>query len=436
MQSKPELAGTRFLRINLQPDVKGSNVLGYLLACWAGIMVASFVPTLQPYLLTEFLHVPEAKQGVVSGKLAFLGEVVFILTAGFWGAISDKFGRRIVIASAFLIFSVGIWCYPRVDSLMQLYMARSLIGFGFAAYSCMAITLIADYAQPDSRGKLTGYHGIANGFGALTAVFFLLRLPAMLQARGMSPVEAGYITYNIVAVMMLVIALLTWLGTKDNKQDSSEEKASLVSIFRGGLLAAKHPVIRLSYAAAFVARGNLTIVGTFFTLWLANYGTDIGLDRAEGIKRAGMVVGIAQMVTLFGAVAFGIMADKFDHIKVLMLTLFIAAIGYGSTYFIVNPFGGWMIVCAVFIGLGEVGCIITSAVLIADHSPVKVRGAVIGFFNICGGLGILVASAVGGYLFDYWDPTGPFVLFALAAIVVFFWGGILLRRQKNSSLAV
>jgi MFS family permease len=90
-----------------------------------------------------------------------------------------------------------------------------------------------------------------------------------------------------------------------------------------------------------------------------------------------------------------------------------------------------MIACAILIGFGEVGTIITSAVLIADQSPKELRGAVIGFFNICGGIGIMVASMVGGYLFDLWDPTGPFVLFGLLSIVIFFWAMVLKSRQTT-----
>ena len=87
-----------------------------------------------------------------------------------------------------------------------------------------------------------------------------------------------------------------------------------------------------------------------------------------------------------------------------------------------------MIICAIFIGLGEVGVIITSAVLIAQQTPSKIRGAVIGLFNLSGAIGILVAAKFGGYLFDHWRESGPFILFGLLALVVTLWA-IAVRKK-------
>ena len=87
---------------------------------------------------------------------------------------------------------------------------------------------------------------------------------------------------------------------------------------------------------------------------------------------------------------------------------------------------------AIIIGLGEVGCVITSSTLIAQESPVRIRGAVVGFFSACGAIGILIASKVGGQLFDVWSPTGPFVLFGFFAFVVALCG-IGLRLFGDSS---
>ncbi len=419
----------RYWGVNLLPDVRGVHMSAFYLACLAGIMLATFVPQLQPFLLSEFLHIPQSEQGQVSGSIAFWGELAIIVAVGFWGSLSDKIGRRPVMAASFLIMAAAIILYPMAGSYHALLWVRVLFGIGVAAFSCMTFAIMADYAHDDSRGKATGYLGMANAFGALLTVFVLLRLPAIFQNQGMDSQQAGLLTYGIVAALGLASAVLLWIGLKPGRSALSSSDGSLLHIARKGLVAARDPGVALSYGAAFVSRGNLAIVGTFFTLWIANYGTtELGLSRADALAKAGIIVGIAQSCTLVGAPLFGLMSDRINRVDALAVTLAISALGYGGTYFVEDPLSGGMIFCAVLIGLGEVGCIITSGVLIAQQSPVAVRGAVMGFFNLCGAVGILVAAKLGGYLYDNWRESGPFVCYGIIAFLVLIWALLVSKR--------
>lgn len=152
------------------------------------------------------------------------------------------------------------------------------------------------------------------------------------------------------------------------------------------------------------------------------------MTAAEALSKAGMVIGISYMAAFVGAPLFGILTDKVDRTVALMITLVVAFIGYGGTFFVTDPFSGLMIAFMILVGLSEVGCIITSGVLIAQQSPTRIRGAVIGIFNLTGAIGILVASKVGGYLFDNWRASGPFVFFGCFALLVLIWA-LLVRRR-------
>lgn len=417
------LSGKRFIALDLSPGTARRNVLMFFACCWLGILMNTFIPQSQPFVLSEFLKIPESEQGVVSGKLGFWSEIILILSVGFWGAICDRFGRRIVASSAYLLFAVACILYPRSETYGELLFARMWFGLAAAAYACISVTLIADYTSGNSRGKLTGYHAMFNGLGALTTVFLLLRLPARFQAQGMTPIDAGFATYNIVACVCVLVAVLAWFLLSKQRPQISGKHPGFIRQAAQGFRAGRSPRVALAYLTAFVSRGNLAIVGTFFTLWVANYGSlEMGMNRADALKKAGMIVGVAQMVTLIAAPIFGVMADRIGHLKALVITLLVSAAGYCGTYLVGNPFGGAMILCAVLIGLGEVGVVITSAVLIADEAPAQMRGAIIGFYNLCGGIGIMIANAVGGYLFDNWNPVGPFVLFGAIAFLAALWG--------------
>ncbi len=424
-----------FLGMKLAGATRPFNMFTFYWAALTGILLQTFIPQMQPYLLTEFLHIPEGEQGVVSGKLSFWGELVIIVMVGVWGTLSDRIGRRPVMALGYLVMSAAVFLYPRADSYEQLLLARLAFAAGAAAYAVMIVTLIADYVSDDSRGKATGLMGFCNGLGALITVMLVLRLPKMFQDGGQTPIEAGLTTYSIIGGLTLFTGLLMWFGLRDLPVERRERHKPLLQQARAGLLAARDRGIALAYGASFVARGNLAIVGTFFTLWLANYGTlELGLSRAEAMASAGMFIAIAQSSALLSAPLFGLLTDRINRVTALNLTLLLAFLGYGGTWFVEDPFAAGMIVCAVLIGMSEVGCIITSSVLIAQQTPERIRGAVIGLFNLTGAVGIMVASIVGGMLFDAWREAAPFILFGLFALVVLIWG--LLVRSKIEPVPV
>ncbi len=421
----------RFIGLNLNSGVTPKNLLTFYLACLTGIMLATFIPSTQPFLLSEVLKVPEAERGVISGNLNFWGEIVIILSVGFWGSLSDKIGRKAVTVMGYTVMAAGLILYGLSQDTTDLLIARLVYSFGIASVSTMIIALMADYASDENRGKATGYLGMMNGVGAMIAVLFLLKLPNMYQGQGLDAGAAAFATYSTMAVVAVIVALAMFLGLKPGQATHNEEKVSLIQQTRDGFAAAKDSGVMLAYGSSFVARGNLTVVGTFFTLWGSIYGTnELGMTAAEALAKSGGIVAISYIASLFSAPIFGIMSDRMKRVDALAITLLIGAIGYTGTYFIDNPFSLGMIGLLILIGMAEVGCIITSGVLIAQQAEEKIRGSVVGIFTFSGAMGILIASVVGGQLFDNWLKSGPFVFFGFIAACVFIWALIVRNKIK------
>ena len=424
-------SGKRLIGLSVFDSVTFANLFAYYIACLVAILMATFLPQTQAFLLTATLNIPESQQGVVSGDLNFWGEIVIILTVGLWGAVSDRIGRRVVMAVGFAIMALAFWFYPRATSVGELLMYRLLYSAGIAAVICMIVTVVADYVRDVSRGKASGYLGVMNGIGAMIAAFVLIKLPAWFIADGMTPSEAGNAAFGIVTGIALFTAALLWFGLQKRAARPQEERPAIAQMMAEGLRAAKDPGIALAYGASFVARGNFAVVGTFLALWLTTHGTvELGMTAADALARAGMIIGISYTAALIGAPIFGVLTDRISRTSALMITLVVAAIGYGGTFFVTDPFGVTMIVLMIFVGLSEVGCVITSGVLIAQQTPERIRGSVIGIFNLTGAVGILVASKLGGYLFDHWRPAAPFVIFGGFALLVLVWALLVRRRVK------
>ena len=427
----------RFLGLNLNGDVFSGHMLTFYLACYMAIMLATFVPQTQPFLLAEVLHLDPSRQGVVSGNLNFWGEIVIIVTVGLWGSLSDRIGRRLVTAAGFVLIAAGIFMYGCARDIPGLLIGRVIYSAGIAAISTMLITLMADYVSNPSRGRATGYLGIMNGLGAMTAALFLLKLPAMFKSGGMDAEGAAFATYATMATVTLAIGVVMFFGLRGGRQAFHSRKTPMLRQLREGIAEGRRPIIALAYSASFVARGNLAVVGTFFTLWASVYGSsELGMTSAEAIKKGGGILAISYMASLLSAPLFGMMVDRMNRVSALAISLLVGATGYGSTYWLQDPFGLPAIASLVLIGMAEVGCIITSGVLIAEQAPDRLRGSVVGVFTLTGAIGILVASVVGGYLFDHWQQTGPFVFFGLISAAVLLWALLLRGRPAGSSAAM
>ena len=185
----------------------------------------------------------------------------------------------------------------------------------------------------------------------------------------------------------------------------------------------------LAYAAAFAARGDMLVVGTFTFLWTLQAAEDLGLGMADGYKRGGMVVGIIQGSALLWAMVMGWILDKIDRVTGVIIAFTLVAIGYTSFGLMDDPFSNSIILPAVILGMGETSTIIGANALIGQSAPAAVRGAVLGSFALCGAMGILIATSIGGRVFDLFAPGAPFVqmgiinTLVLAGAVYVWWRG-------------
>lgn len=419
----------KFGPIRLMQGVTVGNMFTYYFATVTSLLLFTFLPQFQPFLLTEVLNIPESQQGVLSGNLQFFAEIIILLSIGTWGTLSDKIGRKFVFSIGFVLMGLALYFYPSVDSVLTLFTFRGLFALGSSAVTTMISTVIADYAMDEDRGKASGFQGIGNGIGALLTVFLVLQLPKIFVADGMSEFEAGRITYLAMMGVAIFSAIILYIGLQNRTKTQAEQKKGFIEIAKEGIAAASDPGVALAYMAAFISRGDLAIVGTFFTLWVVTYGTtQKGLSTAEALATAGIIIGISQTMALITAPIFGVLSDRMNRANAVILAVALASIGYGSTIFVTDPTGPSVFIVAALIGIGEICGVIASGVLIAQQAPRDIRGSVIGIFSLCGTFGIMTATGIGGQLFDKWLPQGPFILFSILGFVVVIIGLAIRKR--------
>lgn len=424
--------------IQLVPGISRANALVFFYAAFIGITLNTYVNFIQPYVLTEQLLIPEAEQGRVTGDLVFFSELALLAFCAWAGLLADRHGRRFVFTLGFIVLAVGFSLYGFVDTYAQLLLLRLGIALGVACINVMVSTVQADYPQEGSRGRFVGITGFCVGIGALFLVFVLSKLPLWFSTLS-DPATAGRYALITTAMIAVLSALVMRFGLSDNNPSDNHDQINTPNWrqrLTQSLAAAKvNPKVGLAYGCAFVARGDLIVIGVFFSLWMTQAGIASGMSTAAAVKTGGMYFGIVQGAALVSAPILGFLNDRLERIKALQISLLLAALGYGSLGFITDPMEGLMLPVAILLGIGQMSVMLASQTLIGQEAPIQMRGAVMGMFSICGALGILFITKVGGIAFDAWKPA-PFVIVAICNIILCLAAWLVTRKAKQATAVV
>jgi MFS family permease len=165
------------------------------------------------------------------------------------------------------------------------------------------------------------------------------------------------------------------------------------------------------------------------------YSSDMGMGIQGAYARGQLIVPLITLMIMLSAPVMGVIFDKIDRVSAIIIAFVMASIGYTFMGLIENPYSNATVFAAILVGLGEGACIMSSIALVGQNAPEKTRGSVIGTFAACGAIGMLIATGVGGYLFDHWTYTGPYLFMGIAnALVVIFAIYVKVRCPVEKSL--
>jgi MFS family permease len=421
--------GVKLGFLELAPGISKSNAYVFFYAAFATIGLLTFISTGTAQVLNA-IGVPVDEQGTASSNLVIVTEIVQILIFGAVGVLADRIGRREVAAAGIAIMGLGYALYPFAESMTELLVYRAIYAFGLGASTGMVGTLIADYPADTSRGKFVAVGGMFNGIGVVViTVLFGTRVAPMLVERGFEPIVATQIAHGIVAAVCFISAIIFYFGLKKGTPGAKEERPSTMELIKGGFTeAVRNPRIALSYACGFVARSDQVILGTFTVLWGTTVAVTQGMDYATASGKGALIFAIAGSASLLWLPLLGFTLDKFNRVTGVVICMTCAALGYGSMYFVDEttmfttsgfPLSGQSSLLFVALGIGQISAFLGATILISHEAPKLKRGVVVGMFNTFGAIGIFIAVAVGGRLFDSVGGYAPFLLIgALNAVVV------------------
>ena len=330
--------------------------------------------------------------------------------AGFgWGALSDRYGPRVVVLAGAVLLGLSNVLASRATSLLAFQLLYGVM-MGVAAGSFFA-PLISATAAAFDRHRSLAVSLVTAGVGVAPLTISPLA--------GWLVTDYGWRTAQLViglGAWALLIPAVWWIRVAPAAKaavpaaGASEPQAMAV-----GQALRSRPFIVL--AAAFFACCAAHSGPIFHTV---SYAIGCGLPMVAAVT----IYSMEGFAGLGGRVVFGLLADRIGVKPVLVAGLLVQAFAGGS-YMLVNQLGGFYAVAVVF-GLAYGGVMPLYAVLAREYFGDRILGTVLGAASMVSSLGMALGPVVGGWLYDRygsyaWMYIGSLALgLAAAAIALAF----------------
>ena len=156
-----------------------------------GLMSVDFISPSLPYIQTSFMTSQETIKNTV---------VVYMLVLGigqlFYGFLSDQYGRKPTILTAFVISIIGIGLSACAKNIYIFYLARVITAIGCAGCPVIARSIIADVSKSEIQLKKS---------------FSMFSLTSQLSP-GLAPVIGGIIQEYTSWRLSLIVLMLVNIG--------------------------------------------------------------------------------------------------------------------------------------------------------------------------------------------------------------------------------
>jgi MFS family permease len=417
----------------LSPGIAPKNVLTLFFSAAMAIGFINLLNLIQPLILQDQLGMTEG-EGDFTANLYVALEITTLLVSVPLATLSDQIGRRPIFTCGFMIVCLGLIIIPLATSGAELMVYRMFMSAGIACCTTMIATLAADYPQNASRGKFVGFNGVFAALGVIVVGSGMTQLPSVFTSMGYSSIEASTMTLWIGSGLALIAGIITFSGIKKGRAGSHDNQLPFLDNAKVGLREIrKSSRLQLGCGATALSRGDLTVLATFFALWVQKLGADQGVESVVAAATAGKLFGLMQVAMLFFLPVIAILADRLDRVTTLCISMTLAAIGYLALGVAPDPFHSPLIYGVVILaGIGEAVMLVSVPVLIGQEAPAQFRGSIIGVAASFGAIGIIATNKVSGYLFDNLGYQVPFLFMALLNSCMLVWALAVRWKTGNS----
>ncbi|MDE0679277.1 MAG: MFS transporter [Gammaproteobacteria bacterium] len=433
----PDPSGKRLAGLWFVPGLTATNAWSFLFVSFTTVGLLTAITGVQTNVLSENFGIPARDQGQWISGLVLWTEFVLLAVFGLVGVAADRIGRRQIFAIGLLLMGLSYVFHAYAFEIWQLFGARVLYAVGIGAATGMLATILADYPQEISRGRVVAVSGALTGLGVvLIKLMFGDGARVLVESLDLSEDSVLPLGLFLIAAVAFVTAVVAAWSLQPGTPTKREERPPVKELLTAGVREAiSNPRIAVAYAGAFVARSDLVILGSFLTLWGRFAVESAGLTGPEAQAMSVRPFAVAQTAGLLWIVVLGFLLEKRDRLLALGVAFGVATIGYLGMWFVGDLLSARSIPFLALLGAGQISAFWGATTLIGREAPKASRGTVVGAFNLSGVLGILVFVALGGYMYDRYGPVAPFLMVGCANLLVMAAAGSLMLKESRAAAA-
>jgi ACS family hexuronate transporter-like MFS transporter len=386
---------------------------------------------------SDYANITAVFQFVYAISMLFAGRIIdrlgtkkgYILAITVWslGAIMHAYSLPIGTAFSTIMVWIGVGAVP--VSIAGFMLSRAVLGFGESGNFPAAIKATAEYFPKKERSLATGIFNSGSNVGAILAP---LTVPVIAEYYGW---EFAFILVGAIGFLWIIFWYFLYEVPSKQKRLSKaefdyihhdcevvmeipEEKAEKVAWLK---------LLSYKQTWAFVFGKFMTDgIWWFFLFWLPKY-----LEAQFNMRGTEIVIPLAVLysMTMIGSIGGGwfpmyFINKGYNPYDGRMKAMLVIAL-FPLVVLLAQPLGHisfWMPV--LLIGVGASAHQAWSANIfttVSDMFPKKAIGSIIGIGGMAGGIGGVLVSKLGGYLFDYYEglghiQTGYTIMFVLCAV--------------------
>ena len=357
---------------------------------------------LAPYFAPEF-QLSHEQIGVLASVLA----ISWAVSTLFFGALSDRIGRRRILIPAIFAFSLLSWVTGVVRSYHALLLVRALMGIAEGPVWSIITALIEESSPRERRGRNIG---IVVSAAALVGLAAAPILSTQVAAR-----FGWRWAFFVAGVPGLILGLLIWAFVQEPQSESRHEFHGHKIAFRDYFSILRYRNIWLCCAGAAGFMGWLFLENVFAPLYI----TEVAHQSAT---TAGFLLGATGLGSFILGFLLPGLSDRLGRKPVLF---FMAALCMlVPLELLIGPLYAhpWILAAILFATNAGQGVPALILVLVPTESvPPQFAATSIGLATLIGEVfGATVAPAVGGAMAQAHGLAAPLWMSAGGMALVFF----------------
>jgi MFS family permease len=300
------------------------------------------------------------------------------------GELTDRLGRRPVMLMSYFITPVFMVTLGLARDLILISLSTFVVGFFTDLYRPAVGAAIADLVPPESRTRAYGYNYWAINLGAAVA-----------------PLLAGLIAnYNFLilfvadALTTAAFGFIVLFGIRETRPVAAHHVSHI------GL---GERVSQLRRAPILLIFSLLTL---FFGIVYLQGNVTLPLDmQAHGLgpREYGGAIAVNGFLIILMTIPFSNMAAKWPRFETVAAAAVLMGLGFGFTA-LATSLPLFALSVAIWT-LGEIAATSVAPTIIADLSPLELRGLYQGIFGAAWGLSYFIGPLAGGWIFEHWGSN-------------------------------